>query len=278
MGAISRTSHGRSAAGRPSTHALVVALLATSVGVFICSLLVGCSSATTDPQAAQQARARASLTAGAQATQSAVVAASQTAAAIPLIPLPYHAAAPGPGCDTGTAQWTAQAATGVACLANPSRLQLTGLPDASGNCCQNEADWTFGLSGKLPATYRVSVQISGLLSQSAAAQLTASLTVNLSSPSGTGTLGIDFFAAQGPGGTYNIHFVGSETGFVSFDTSKPVTVAIEVSNNGASGLINGTRKLTHGLPSFYTPTGITLKMSGAPSDHADFANLSVEQV
>src|SRR5262249_25118028 len=160
-------------------------LLLAVLVLVICSMLMGCSSGTTtDLQAAQQAHARASLTAGAQATQTARVAASQTAAAIPLIPLPYTAAAPGPGCDSVGATWTAQPARGVSCLTNPSRVRLTALSDASGNCCQNEADWTFGQSGKLPVTYRVSVQLSGLLDQSSAGQVSASLNVNLHAPSG----------------------------------------------------------------------------------------------
>ena len=264
-------------------HVLSVALLTASVVVLACSMLVSCSSATTtDPQAAQQAHARASLTAGARATQTAMISASQTVAAIPLIPLPYAAAAPGPSCDTGGAVWTAQTASGVSCLAQPARLRLTALPDASGNCCQNEVDWSFGQSGKLPATYRVNVELSGLLGQKSTGQITAALVVNLRTPSGdASSFTITFYLVPGSSSNYNVRFDGPETGFVSYPAAnftKSTSSAIEVDTDMVKAAINGTIVFTRSLALPYTVTGIALTMSGPSGDTVEFSNLQVEAV
>lgn len=259
--------------------AVVLGILAVLAGP---TTLAGCG-ATTDPAAAQVAHARATLTASARATQIVVAAASQTAAALPLIPLPYMAAAPGPGCDTAGASWTAQTAQGVTCLASPGRLRLTALPDAAGNCCQNEVDWALGQTGRLPASYRVSVQISGLLGQTHAGEtnIMGSLFLNLRTPAGADTsFRIGFTVVAGSSAKYLIYLDGFESGFVTYDPAnltKPATISIEVKDSDGSGAINGITELHRSVTIPYTVTGIALKMSGPSGTHADFANLRVEQ-
>lgn len=261
-------------ASRCLTKGTSVALLVAAIGVLVCSMFVGCSGTTTsDAGATQRLHASATLTAGAGATQAARAAASQTAAAIPLIALPYRAAAPGPGCDSSGATWTAQTPPqGASCLANPARLRVTAGTAPSGDCCTSEVDWTFEQTGKLPDNYRVSVEVSNI------AQGNAGLVLNLLNTSGrTTSFSVGFAVISGTSAQYGAYLDGHETGFVSFTLTTPTILTIEVKNSVASCKINGDTKLQNNDVVPYTVTGVSLQMGGTSGDHADFANFSVEQ-
>lgn len=257
------------------------ALVGVTLGTLLCMLLVSCSGTGFLNRGGQAAAGGGSL-AGAQATQTA--SAHATEGALPLIPLPYTAAAP--SCNEHVGSWRAMAAQGVMCLAGPDRVRVTALPYTTGSCCVNEVEWPFGLPGRFPNTFRVSVDVSGLAGQTlpSGTDLIARLNVHLQPAVGlrgaSPILSAGFDISDGSSASYTGSLAGphADGNFAMADLARPATVVITVDASTASCAINGTTYLTSRVLTPVTVIGISLEIIGPQGATVEFSNLKVEQV
>lgn len=261
----------RARTGRGSLLGLCGALL----GAMLALLLVGCgasrSTLTRDPSVSPGASAAAAATA--------------TAGTIPLFALPYSESAPGCGADS--AAWYVQAAKGVSCLTSPQRVHLTGEPYGSNSsCCYNEVELPFGSATRLSSTFRVTVDIAGLLGQAHSADdsLIARLVVRLRPAKGLVGPSPAFVTGLLVGGdgsvSYDLSLAGRDAvgGYDAANLTRPVTVSTTVDDYSAAIALNGATYLQRPLTTPVTVAAIALQVVGPAGDSVEYSNLKVEQV
>ena len=253
----------------------LLGVLGATLGILLCLLLVGCNGSRSTLSRVSLAPPDATATAAARATA--------TAGTIPLIALPISESAP--GCGTTAADWIVQSAEGVACLNNPQRMHLAGEPYASSFCCENQVELPFGTAGRLSSTFRVTVEVSGLLGQVRSGDdLIARLFVRLEPDKdlfGPSPFFITGFDVGGDGSAVYTLGLSGRNASGAFDTAmlmRPITVALTVDAYTASVALNGVTYLQRPLATPVTVAAIALQMVGPSGSSVEFSNLKVELV
>lgn len=212
-------------------------------------------------------------------------AATATAQPIPVFKLPHTEGAP--GCGATASAWYVVSGAGVSCLDNPQRVHLTGEPYGSdSSCCYNEVELPFGSTERLSSTFRIAVDVAGLMGQVHAGDgdLIARLVVRLRPAKGllgASPVFIVGFSVGGDGSvSYQLALSGSDTaGSLDMtDLARPLSVSITVDAYSAQIALNGATYLQRLITTPVSVAAIALQVVGPAGDSVEYSNFEVDPV
>ncbi len=157
---------------------------------------------------------------------------------------------------------------------------------SSSFCCENDLELPFGSTSRLPSTFRVTVDIAGLLGQlhTSNDNLIARLVVRLEPAKGLTGASPVFLAGFSVSGDGSASYTFGLSGADATDTldagslTRPITVEITVDAYKAAIALNGVTYLQRPVSTPVTVAGIALQMVGPSGASVEFSNLKVEKV
>ncbi len=203
---------------------------------------------------------------GKSATPTATLTATAT---VPAVAFPYHADAPGPDCDHGTAQWSRSGfPTQLACVNNALRLKVSAIAAVA------RTIWQISTATHLPSSCTISVQVSNLaLTNSSFSFGEARFGVTLADS--TPRFGVVTSGSSPTGYGYTAYRESSESqalGSGPLDPASKTTLAITVAPTAVTFAVNGS---SIGSYSKLASENITEVYLEVQSGQADFSNFNV---